>query len=274
MRVRESWKRLNREYGRCLRCAVSHFRHPWDVFRVLHGRSQTRHIITLRSGPALTLRSSGSKQVCDLNILVENLLDDQYELRTLVREGDIVVDIGAHIGIFSVLAADLRPGVRVFAFEPERDNFAMLQENVAANPSLNIQAYDKAISYGGPSESLYLSGNNTGAHSLVWGGGRSQAVECVDLSAVLELLPERRIDLLKVDCEGSEYNIFLNAAAADLLCIRSIVMEVHETEYAKDLRTEQIISELASSGFGVRIINTLVYPGESVCHLVTATRPL
>jgi len=263
-----------REYSRCLRCAVAHFRNPSDVFGVVHGRSQISHKITLRSGPVLILRSSAAKQVCDLNILVENLLDDQYELRTMVRDGDIVVDIGAHIGIFSVLAAHLRSGVRVLAFEPERDNFAMLKENLAANPSLNIQAYNKAVCYGGASGSLYVSCDNTGAHSLVWGGGRGQAVEYIDLSAVLDLLPERRIDLLKVDCEGSEYNIFLNAAAADLLCIRSIVMEVHETQHAKDLRAEQIIVRLASTGFDVRIINTIVYPGESVCHLVTATRPL
>jgi FkbM family methyltransferase len=260
-----------REYARSLFCAVAHFRHPWEVFRVLHGGSLSRHLITLRSGPALVLRSPGSRQVCDLNILVENLLDDQYELGTMMRDGDIVVDIGAHIGIFSVLAACRRSNICVFAFEPERDNFATLRENIAANPNLNIEAYNKAVSYGGSSGSLYLSDSNTGAHSLVWGEGRAQAVECIDLSAVLSLLPERRIDLLKVDCEGGEYNIFLNADATDLSCVRRIVMEIHEPENAKEFRAEQVIGRL-TSGFDVRTIKTIVYRGESVCHLITATR--
>jgi len=261
-----------REYGRSLYCAVAHFHHPWEVFHVLHGRSRSSYLITLRSGPALVLRSSGSKEVCDLNILVENLLDDQYQLGTMMRDGDIVVDIGAHIGIFSLLAACRRSDVRVFAFEPEQDNFATLRENIAANPGLNIKAYNKAVSYGGSSGNLYLSYSNTGAHSRVWGEGRAQAVEYIDLAAILDLLPDRRIDLLKVDCEGGEYNIFLNADAADLSCIQHIVMEVHEPENSKEFQAEQVIGRLTSTGFDVRTIKTIVYRGESVCHLITAVR--
>lgn len=262
-----------REYGRSLYCAVTHFRHPWEVFHVLHGRSRSSYLITLRSGPALLLRSPGSKEVCDLNILVENLLDDQYELGTMMRDGDIVVDIGAHIGIFSVLAAYRRSGIRVFAFEPEQDNFAMLRENIVANPGMNIEVYNKAVAYGGPSGNLYLSCSNTGAHSLVWGEGQAQAVEYIDLAAILDLVPNRRIDLLKVDCEGGEYNIFLNADAADLSCIRRIVMEVHEPENTKEFHAEQVIARLTSTGFDVRTIKTIVYRGESVCHLIAATQP-
>ena len=101
----------------------------------------------------------------------------------MVHDGDTVVDIGAHIDIFSMLAARRGPNVRVHAFEPEQDNFSLLQANVECNPTLAVAAYDKAVTYGATEGNLIRSGINTGGHSLMSDGPNVQRVACIDLPA-------------------------------------------------------------------------------------------
>jgi tRNA G37 N-methylase Trm5 len=59
--------------------------------------------------------------------------------------GDVVVDIGAHVGLFSILIAKSHPGVRVIAVEPDPVNFRNLCENVARNNVSNIVTENLAV---------------------------------------------------------------------------------------------------------------------------------
>jgi precorrin-6B methylase 2 len=65
---------------------------------------------------------------------------------TLVQPGDRVVDVGAHVGYFTLLAARLcGPNGRVFAFEPHPDNFRLLERNIRENGAENVTAVRKAV---------------------------------------------------------------------------------------------------------------------------------
>jgi FkbM family methyltransferase len=67
--------------------------------------------------------------------------------RQVIRPGDVVIDIGAHWGYFTLLAATLCTDAgKVYAFEPHPENFAMLTKNIAANQLSNVVAIQKAIS--------------------------------------------------------------------------------------------------------------------------------
>jgi FkbM family methyltransferase len=88
-------------------------------------------------------------------------------LENLVRPGDTVFDIGAHIGFYTLLLARLvGPAGKVLAFEPDPANFALLQQNVVLNRYANVALYNLALSSQAGSAALFLSGDNAGEHRL------------------------------------------------------------------------------------------------------------
>ncbi|RIL03994.1 MAG: hypothetical protein DCC75_12685, partial [Proteobacteria bacterium] len=91
-------------------------------------------------------------QALDLLILVETALLDVYGCSAL-ENPSLVVDIGAGFGDFSILIAKRFPACRVYAFEPDPRQFALLKENVSLNGVTNVVMHDVAI---GAKESLIL----------------------------------------------------------------------------------------------------------------------
>jgi hypothetical protein len=72
--------------------------------------------------------------------------DVSHILGKVLREGDVVIDVGANIGFFTVLASLLvGPAGRVVAFEPEADNLARLRANLAHNVCKNVTVIEKAV---------------------------------------------------------------------------------------------------------------------------------
>ena len=98
---------------------------------------------------------------------------DKYErattdlLKDLLHPGMIFVDVGANIGYFSLLAANLvgTEGT-VYAFEPEPGNHELLRKNIELNSYSNIVMIQKAVSNKSGSAPLFLSALDSGSHSL------------------------------------------------------------------------------------------------------------
>lgn len=110
--------------------------------------------------------------------------------RSLIQPGMIVADMGAHIGIYSVIAA-LR-GAKVIAFEPEPHNRELLRKNAEGLP---ITIIPKGVSDHEGSATLYLHGDNKGRHSI-FGEGTPLHIETTTLS--------EKVDFIKMDIEGAE----------------------------------------------------------------------
>ena len=261
------------EHVLAIRCAMRWFECPFRVLRVLYGRPRgPYHRIRLRTGETLNLRPFTGKGVSDLAILVENLFDDQYNLHRLQKKDAIIVDIGAHGGFFSVLSGS-RCGGRVFAFEPASANYDLLTENVCANPKLDIKATHLAVSNRQGVKRLILSKTNSGAHSFFSDdAGSYENVECISLHDLIVGLPGNRIDLLKIDCEGGEFDVILGARDQDLACIDRIIMETHHSEYTKTYNLKDLLNRLRNCGFDVRVLKTTFYPDEGTFHIVSAVR--
>ena len=128
----------------------------------------------------------------------------------LLSPGDVFVDVGANVGYFSVVAAQVvGPGGRVYAFEPDPANFELLRINAGLNGlSSSIEALAGALSDEDGSGSLFLSHDNFGDHQIFGTGGQRPevAITLYDGSAYLSGRT-RRIDLLKVDTQGSEFRV-------------------------------------------------------------------
>jgi FkbM family methyltransferase len=121
-----------------------------------------------------------------------------------VRSGEVVVDIGAHIGVFTVFAA--RRGCEVYCYEPLPENFALLKLNVRLN-NLNDRVRMFQLALAGTRGLLPLYVGNVGLASLDSQGEQRVIVRTIILEDVVRDVG--RIDFLKVDVEGAEREIFL-----------------------------------------------------------------
>jgi FkbM family methyltransferase len=146
--------------------------------------------------------------------------------------GHLVVDVGAHVGIFTVWAASRHPEVRVLAVEPSPRSFQFLQENVACNGLQNVTLVRSACGRETGEAQLYSRGRNV-ADTLCKrdAAGRELAplasTPVLGLDALFKRYRVNRCDLLKLDCEGAEYEILFNAARDTLARIERIAMEYH-----------------------------------------------
>lgn len=128
---------------------------------------------------------------------------------TLIKPGDVVVDIGAHIGYYTVLFSQLAEASgRVIAFEPDPQNFALLTKNCEVNACQNTLLEKTAVADGVGEARLYREKRCHSNHSL-WRSRHCHSavtVPTTSLDAYLaqheELIP--RIRLVKMDIEGAE----------------------------------------------------------------------
>jgi FkbM family methyltransferase len=148
----------------------------------------------------------------------------------LPQRGEHVIDIGANIGVFALWAA--RKGASVVCYEPSPETFDCLVRNAAGRSIKVTNAAVVGRSNGEQTVRLYLHEERSTRHTLLGheiGSGRTLARH-IDVPAVSidEVLADD-CDLLKVDCEGAEFQIFGEAEVSVLRRTRRAVVEFHRS---------------------------------------------
>ncbi len=130
-----------------------------------------------------------------------------------IKEGSIVVDIGAHIGYYTLMFAKLvGENGKVFSFEPDPENFCLLKKNVEVNNYKNVVLEQKAVSdYIGKAK-LYISRESSGQNTIYQIDKKQNfiEVEVINLDEYFKSF-EKNIHLIKMDIEGAEYSCILGA---------------------------------------------------------------
>lgn len=135
--------------------------------------------------------------------------------RMSIGSGDVVVDAGANIGWYTVIGALCTGSAgRVFAFEPQRDNFALLAASIARNKLPWAQPEALALAERGGEALLHISNDNLGDHQLFQGDG-TRSTEPVHTTTLDDYLgaTHAAADVLKLDTQGSELRILAGARA-------------------------------------------------------------
>lgn len=132
-----------------------------------------------------------------------------------IKKGDVVVDIGANIGYFTLIFARLvGDGGKVYAFEPDPVNFALLKKNVEINGYKNVVLIQKAVSNYDGVLKLYLSDKNPQDHRIYdWHDGRKFVeAQAVRLDEYFKNYAGK-IDFIKIDTQGVEGAVIEGAMA-------------------------------------------------------------
>ncbi|MFA5793503.1 MAG: FkbM family methyltransferase [Candidatus Brocadiia bacterium] len=127
-------------------------------------------------------------------------------VKQYVKKGDIVLDIGANIGYYTLLFARLVGDEgKVYAFEPEPDNFELLKKNVEINKYENVVLIQKAVSDVGGKIRLYLSGDNKGDNRIFDSDDNRPYID-VDMVSLSDYFSDYKgkVDFVKMDIQGAE----------------------------------------------------------------------
>lgn len=123
-----------------------------------------------------------------------------------IKKGDIVFDIGANIGTFAIKAVQ-EGAKKVYCFEPENDNFSLLQRNTKSFD--NVFRVKRALVKGREANvTFYLNTKkNKGSHSMVIRNGREK-VE-VKTGNFFDYVNKKKPSVIKIDIEGGEYQLLM-----------------------------------------------------------------
>ena len=141
---------------------------------------------------------------------------DAYETETLnlffklASQSEVILDVGAHVGVFSLVAAHANSNARVFAFEPVAPTYERLQSNVALNDLKNVQCFQSALSDEDGTTEVFHQPGMTFTASLsrefmnwqpAWS---SSVVSVLTGDKFVDDNDIQRVDLMKIDTESTE----------------------------------------------------------------------
>lgn len=156
--------------------------------------------------------------------IADELARDEYGLgRIPFTYGDVVVDIGAHVGLTSIYLAKRFPFISILSFEPTPSNFANLKRNLALNGVGNVSAHNLAVTADGRELTLAMHPLNTGGASGFDSSTRGGALapdpargqlghsifntRSTTLDDIFRDHGLETVRLLKIDCEGAEHEV-------------------------------------------------------------------
>lgn len=181
--------------------------------------------------------------------------------KSLIKKGDVVVDVGANIGYYTLLSARAVGNKgKVFSFEPDLMNYSLLEKNVEINGYKNIVLVKKAVSDKNSIERFYINSPNT--NSLIFSEDQSEKsinVETIKLDDYFNDNKIKIIKLVKLDIEGAEA-LALNGMKKLIRenKIISIITEYNPLFLRKqNINPNTFIKEIIDSGFEIKVIEGL-----------------
>lgn len=199
----------------------------------------------------------------DLHIVGEHF---EYEtlsiFKNLAKNAKVIIDVGAHIGKYTILASKLCKG-RVISIEASKENFFILRNNIKLNKCKNVLALNAAATKSNRRLKLYKRGTS-GSYTLKLKTSNYESVDGIALSSLLKKLGIKKVDLIKIDVEGAELDVieglkqYLSSHRVD-----NMILEIWKENYNK------VKKKLASLGYSIEEIeydnwNYLIRPNNII----------
>lgn len=173
--------------------------------------------------------------------------DEIYRFRS-TSDTPLIVDCGAHIGMSVLYFKSLFPKATVWAFEPDEENAAFLRKNIEINRLNEVSLYQSAI--WNRDEVLYFKSSGSQGSQIAINCNQSNLIEvsAVRLASILE---HTKVDFLKIDIEGAEYEVIKDCANS-LHNVEHMFLEYHG-KVSETYKLNEILQILEKNEFSVYI---------------------
>lgn len=205
-------------------------------------------------------------RICDRDVFREVWMRGVYDY-LIPFEVKTVLDCGANIGLTTLLFRKRFPSARIISVEPENSNFISLQKNTKEDP--NIFCVKAGIwRHDGHIQSLH---EGTNVFRVVDADGES-SLKAISIPSIMKKYKLSEIDLLKMDVEGAEKEIFTQDVEPWLPKVKVLLIEFHDA--IKPGCSQAVFSKLAQFNFALSgdYINTesflsptLIYKNNTLC---------
>jgi len=153
------------------------------------------------------------------------------------KANDVIVDIGANIGLFTLQSARKNPHCKIASFEPLSENFYCLSQNISNFKLENVTAYQYAIgsSY---REDFIVSASDRSLDNRLLNNSEENSsesnherVNTIPFESIFDLIKSQDIALLKMDIEGGEKEVFESTSPEILKRVNCLAIEYHDNIY-------------------------------------------
>ncbi len=198
-------------------------------------------IFKTRSKKIIKLR----KQSTDLMALTHVWLIEEYKKENFeIQPHDIIIDVGAHIGLFTIYASQFCTKGKIYSFEPVVENYELLLENIKLNNLNYVTSFNQAVSNSNEPIKLFLNNDESG-HSIFSQSSKTVIADSISLQRFFDENKIKHCNFLKLDCEGAEYEIIKNLPLEYFQKIDKLIIEYHMADSHPELLIElkEILSQ-------------------------------
>ncbi len=210
----------------------------WHLYVALYLNfiKNERIILETRNGVKIKIRVNSTDLMAFTHVW---LLHEYGRSGFEIRDTDIVIDVGAHIGLFALFSSQFCKNGKIYCFEPVKENFDLLESNLELNNIRNVVAINAAISTNNGIVTMYLDEDESG-HSMYGTGIKQIQVKSFSLQDVFDSNKLKKCDFLKIDCEGEEYKIIDSLPTPYFDKINKMCIEYHFADTKPHLLQEMI----------------------------------
>lgn len=216
-------------------------------------------VLDLRSGSQFKINHH-----LDALTIKEIFIDQDY--RPKLKDPKVIIDVGANIGTFSILAALKYPHSKIYSFEPADRTNSLLNTNVKLNNITNITTIKKGVS-SSVGKASFFTHPATGLSSLTRSrpGMRQINILLTSLPEVFSQFSIKKCDFLKMDCEGAEYDILFSLPNNFFKKLPYIILEYHDS--INKHRHSELVTFLKQHNYKIKISS---HPLESDIGIIEA----
>ena len=173
---------------------------------------------------------------------------NEYEVEKLnIKNNDVIIDIGAHIGLFSLLVSKFCYSGKIFCFEPNQGRIEV--DPISIDKLENIIPFNLAVTKNESEVKLFLDDDQS-AHSIFQNGKDAITVKSISLEKIFDRNNIDFCKVLKLDCEGAEYEIIDSLPKEYFNRIKNIIIEYHYAD-SKPEPVRELISKIKNEGFQI-----------------------
>jgi FkbM family methyltransferase len=195
----------------------------------------------------------------------EIFCNNEYDLKK--NQYKTIIDIGANIGTFTLLASQTNPRARIYSFEPVPETYKILNSNVVLISCNNVTLQKWAIAPRESTRTFYShKANVLASFTRTRGGMYKLKVKTVSIKYIFKKYKINTCDFLKIDAEGAEFEIIDSLDKYLARRIKQIVIEYHDRLTMHNHL--ELVKQLEKLGYTIKQTPHPIEPGIGILHAI------